>query len=201
MRKKNCKKTCKEVLVTKSFPFIEFSYDKDSNTKDYNFNGSVSLMRTVEFEIKINEMCNKNPGCVARKVLMYLGLIPTVRRYDRLHFVSIDYKQIKKEYIEQYNNTIDSLLYLNYDFSSIAHWSQYYGAVSNQTTFSINTLKLANDAITGQEYQPAFSDLKWLYYAHCEKDPFYSIKCNNGGYPKSESSSECECPTGFSGML
>uniref|UniRef100_A0A0K0FSV0 Peptidase M12A domain-containing protein n=1 Tax=Strongyloides venezuelensis TaxID=75913 RepID=A0A0K0FSV0_STRVS len=156
-------------------------------------------MRTVEFEIKINENCNKNPGCVARKVLMYLGLIPTVRRSDRDTFVSVDDTKIKNEYKEQYSKLDNVLLYVNYDFSSIGHYSQYYGASSSETTFSIEKSYVAIDEIIGQEYRPAFSDLKWLYFAHCKKDPLYSLKCKNGGYPKSENSSECECPTGFSG--
>uniref|UniRef100_A0A0K0FGI4 Astacin domain-containing protein n=1 Tax=Strongyloides venezuelensis TaxID=75913 RepID=A0A0K0FGI4_STRVS len=190
---------CEEVPVTKSSPFIKFSFDKNSDIKEYNFDGSVDLMRTVEFEIKINENCNKNPGCVARKVLMYLGLIPTVRRSDRDTFVSVDDTKIKNEYKEQYSKLDNVLLYVNYDFSSIGHYSQYYGASSSETTFSIEKSYVAIDEIIGQEYRPAFSDLKWLYFAHCKKDPLYSLKCKNGGYPKSENSSECECPTGFSG--
>uniref|UniRef100_A0A0K0F0N1 EGF-like domain-containing protein n=1 Tax=Strongyloides venezuelensis TaxID=75913 RepID=A0A0K0F0N1_STRVS len=198
-KKSKCTKKCEYVLVKKSSPFIKFSYDKNSHIRDYNFNGSVSLMRTVAFEMKINENCNKNPGCVARMVLMYLGLIPTVRRRDRDIFVSVDDTKIKNEYKQLYSVLPDVPLFVNYDFSSIAHYSQHYGESSNGTTFSLKTLHLATDALTGQEYRPAFSDLKWLYFAHCRKDLLYSIKCKNGGYPKSGNSSECECPTGFSG--
>uniref|UniRef100_A0A0K0F1U4 EGF-like domain-containing protein n=1 Tax=Strongyloides venezuelensis TaxID=75913 RepID=A0A0K0F1U4_STRVS len=199
-KSKKCKTKCTYELVTKSAPFIKFSYDKDTDIKDYNFNGSVDLMRTVEFEMKINEDCNKNPGCVARKVLLYLGLVPSVRRYDRDVFVLFNNDEIKQGYKEQYSKLPYSRLYVNYDFSSIAHYSQYYGARSNNPTYNILTLSVGVDEITGQEYRPAFSDLKWLYFAHCRKDSFYSLKCKNGGYPKSENSSECECPTGFSGQ-
>uniref|UniRef100_A0A0K0FER4 EGF-like domain-containing protein n=1 Tax=Strongyloides venezuelensis TaxID=75913 RepID=A0A0K0FER4_STRVS len=198
-KKPKCTKKCEYVLVKKSSPFIKFSYDKNSDTRDYNFNGSVSLMRTVAFEMKINKKCNQNPGCVARMVLMYLGLIPTVRRRDRDIFVSVNDTKIKNEYKQLYSVLPDVPLFVNYDFSSIAHYSQHYGEASNGTTFSLKTLHLETDALTGQEYRPAFSDLKWLYFAHCRKDLLYSIKCKNGGYPKSGSSSECECPTGFSG--
>uniref|UniRef100_A0A0K0FEQ5 Astacin domain-containing protein n=1 Tax=Strongyloides venezuelensis TaxID=75913 RepID=A0A0K0FEQ5_STRVS len=196
---KKCITKCTYVLVTKCFPFIEFSYDKNSNTKDYNFNGSVSLMRTVSFKMKINENCNKNPRCVARMRLMYLRLIPTVRRRYRDIFVSVDDTKIKNEYKKQYSKLDNVRLYVNHDFSSIAHYSQHYGESSSGTTFSIKTLQVETDALTEQEYRPAFLDLKWLYFAHCRKDLLYSIKCKNGGYPKSENSSECECSTGFSG--
>uniref|UniRef100_A0A0K0F1P3 EGF-like domain-containing protein n=1 Tax=Strongyloides venezuelensis TaxID=75913 RepID=A0A0K0F1P3_STRVS len=198
-KKPKCKKTCKKVFVTKSSPFIKFSFDKNSDTTDYNFNGSVGLMRTVAFEIKINTNCNQNPGCVAKMVLMYLGLIPTVKRRDRDIFVSVDDTKINNKYKQLYSKLPDVPLLVNYDFSSIAHYSQHYGSHSTDTTFRIRTLDLEKDEITGQEYRPAFSDLKWLYFAHCRKDLLYSIKCKNGGYPKSENNSECECPTGFSG--
>uniref|UniRef100_A0A0K0FS81 Astacin domain-containing protein n=1 Tax=Strongyloides venezuelensis TaxID=75913 RepID=A0A0K0FS81_STRVS len=199
-KKPKCKTKCTYELVTKSAPFIKFLYDKDSDIKNYNFNGSLDLMRTVAFEMKINEKCNKNPGCVARKVLLYLGLIPSVRRNDRDVFVLFDNNEIKTEYKGQYSKLPNVPLYVNYDFSSIAHYSQYYGARSTSPTYKLLTLEVGIDEITGQEYRPAFSDLKWLYFAHCRKDLLYSIKCKNGGYPKSENSSECECPTGFSGQ-
>uniref|UniRef100_A0A0K0FDQ8 EGF-like domain-containing protein n=1 Tax=Strongyloides venezuelensis TaxID=75913 RepID=A0A0K0FDQ8_STRVS len=199
-KKPKCTKKCEYVLVKKSSPFIKFSYDKNSHIRDYNFNGSVSLMRTVAFEMKINENCNKNPGCVARMVLMYLGLIPTIRRKDRNIFVFVDNTKIMNEYKQLYSVLPNVPLYVNYDILSIAHYPQNYGASSNENTFRTIKLTLKNNALTGQEYRPAFSDLKWLYFAHCRKDLLYSIKCKNGGYPKSGNSSECECPTGFSGQ-
>uniref|UniRef100_A0A0K0FIE5 Peptidase M12A domain-containing protein n=1 Tax=Strongyloides venezuelensis TaxID=75913 RepID=A0A0K0FIE5_STRVS len=132
-------------------------------------------MRTIAFEMKINKKCNQNPGCVARIVLMYLGLIPTVRRINRSIFVSVDNKKIKDEYKEQYLELLDVPLYVNNDFSSIAHYSQHCGTSSIETTFGLRTLYVGNDLITVQEYRPVFSNLKWSYFAHCKKDLLYSL--------------------------
>uniref|UniRef100_A0A0N5BC87 TNFR-Cys domain-containing protein n=1 Tax=Strongyloides papillosus TaxID=174720 RepID=A0A0N5BC87_STREA len=81
-----CVRECKEVTL----PFIRFFYNKGKENSDFNFNGSISLNKEEVYNMEIDMNCNKKPGCIAKKVLMYLGLIPTVRRRDRDYFIKVN---------------------------------------------------------------------------------------------------------------
>uniref|UniRef100_A0A0N5BDB1 CUB domain-containing protein n=1 Tax=Strongyloides papillosus TaxID=174720 RepID=A0A0N5BDB1_STREA len=85
-----------------------------------------------------------------------------------------------------------------YDYSSIAHFANSYGSISNKPTFSLTWLSDRRVKLTGQEIRPTFLDLEWLYEAYCKNKFKPTVKCEKG-FPKSDGSKKCECPTGYTG--
>uniref|UniRef100_A0A0N5BIQ2 EGF-like domain-containing protein n=1 Tax=Strongyloides papillosus TaxID=174720 RepID=A0A0N5BIQ2_STREA len=199
---KKCKKyetICKEVIVTKSTPTVRFVYD-DREDLDLFFNGTVGLMRTIIYDMKIETNCNKKPSCIAKKMLFYLGMIPTVRRWDRDDYISVNWDAVKKEYHPLYLKTKNPPLVIGFDYASLGFYTQNYGVTDRtKNTYDVAYRNFKQFVLYQQDRRPVFSDLKWLYLTHCMKDPLYSITCKNGGYPKSDKPDECECPTGFIG--
>uniref|UniRef100_A0A0N5C011 EGF-like domain-containing protein n=1 Tax=Strongyloides papillosus TaxID=174720 RepID=A0A0N5C011_STREA len=190
-----CERKCKVVTL----PFIRFFYNRNKNNSDFYFNGSTTLHKEEVYNMEIDVSCNKKPGCIAKKVLMYLGLIPTVRREDRNVYITVNESNIKPEYIKQYSRLYTVFLHNKYDYSSIGHFSDNYGAKSDEKTYVRKWLDDSRVFLTGQEVRPVFSDLKWLHIQYC-KDHFSShVLCDNNGYAKSDGSFKCECPNGYTG--
>uniref|UniRef100_A0A0N5BKX0 EGF-like domain-containing protein n=1 Tax=Strongyloides papillosus TaxID=174720 RepID=A0A0N5BKX0_STREA len=199
---KKCTTSCSEISLPLNItpPFIRFLYDKKNETSDYYFNASATLCKEKVYDMKINDECNKKPGCVTKKVMMYLGLIPTVRRRDRNYHIFVLNDDIDPKYRMEYSILGNvSLADIDYDFSSIAHFPDTYRALKNKRTYFRKQLNDSQVKVTGQEIGPAFTDLKWLYFAHCKNKFYSSVKCFNDAYPKSDGSNECECPTGYTG--
>uniref|UniRef100_A0A0N5B5Y7 Astacin domain-containing protein n=1 Tax=Strongyloides papillosus TaxID=174720 RepID=A0A0N5B5Y7_STREA len=202
---KECEKKC--VKSTKKYstkcanitlPFIRFFYDKNKKNSDFNFNGSTSLWKENVYNMEVDVSCNKKAGCIAKKVLMFLGLIPTVRRKDRDIYITVNYRNIYRKYQMYYDKLYDVPLNTNYDYSSIAHFADNYGGSSSEPTFDLKRLSDSGIKLTGQEIRPTFLDLEWLYTAYCKNKFAPTVKCEKG-FPKSDGSETCVCPTGFTG--
>uniref|UniRef100_A0A0N5BRH7 TNFR-Cys domain-containing protein n=1 Tax=Strongyloides papillosus TaxID=174720 RepID=A0A0N5BRH7_STREA len=161
---------------------------------------NISLNKEEVYNMEIDMNCNKKPGCIAKKVLMYLGLIPTVRRRDRDYYIKVNDDNIefkyKKHYSELKNIALD---FIGYDYSSIAHFGDSYGALTNTKTFIRKQLNDERVKLTGQEVRPAFLDLKWLHNTYCKGHFRSFVQCKNSGFSKSYETNRCECPTGYTG--
>uniref|UniRef100_A0A0N5C009 EGF-like domain-containing protein n=1 Tax=Strongyloides papillosus TaxID=174720 RepID=A0A0N5C009_STREA len=148
--------------------------------------------------MEIDVSCNKKPGCIAKKILMYLGLIPTVKRKDRDDYIALNIMNIEYAYRTHYTKLFNVSLYTNYDFSSIGHFSDKYKSFLDRKTYTRKILSDNRVFLTGQEIRPVFSDLKWLDIVYCKSHRKPTVECRENGYPKSDGS-KCECPTGYTG--
>uniref|UniRef100_A0A0N5C012 EGF-like domain-containing protein n=1 Tax=Strongyloides papillosus TaxID=174720 RepID=A0A0N5C012_STREA len=199
----NCVKKCEEVTLPCKDDCVEkcldpFFYNRSRTDSDFYFDGSITLNKENVYNMEIDVSCNKRPGCIAKKVLMYLGLIPTVRRTDRDDYITVYDDNINSKYIHQYSKRNNGFLYTEYDYSSIGHFPDNYGAKSGKKTYVRKWLDDSRVFLTGQEIRPVFSDLKWLDIVYCKNHSTTTVKCKNNGYPKSDGS-KCECPTGYTG--
>ncbi|CEF60472.1 Astacin-like metalloendopeptidase [Strongyloides ratti] len=196
---KSCVQFVQETFspTSKVAPFIEFMDNTKVFLNNFNFNATDDIMKSP-LQLQIEYKCNKNPGCIAKKVLFSMGMAPTIRRNDRDKFITLNKTNIIDKYEKEFEILDKAKLYgTGYDYSSIGHASEYYRCLSAQSIFNTSIQTYLTNV--GQEYEPSFTDLKWLFYRFCSDQCTNTLKCQNGGFQNYDGCVYCDCPNGYSG--
>ncbi|RCN32113.1 astacin [Ancylostoma caninum] len=128
-----------------------------------------------------------------------LGLHHAQNRWDRDEHITINWANIPKDYVDQFNSTAShefTTYGFPYDYGSVMHYE------SNRTKPMMTPKK---DHYMGTIGSPmiSFIDLSMINeHYYCKTKCVNSgTRCENGGFPHPRDCSECICPGGYGGRL
>uniref|UniRef100_A0A0N4Z326 Metalloendopeptidase n=1 Tax=Parastrongyloides trichosuri TaxID=131310 RepID=A0A0N4Z326_PARTI len=154
-------------------------------------------------KITIEQSIAKRSGCIARKILQYLGLILTELRPDRDMYLKIEYPNIsedfKAEYIPYKGDEVD-IEGIPFDFGSLLSRGMYYGSLNAKQALSSRSYR-NYIFMLGQSVKLSHYDYKLINSRFCDtKCTETSSTCMNGGFPDpARYCRVCRCPTGYEG--
>uniref|UniRef100_A0A0N5B437 Metalloendopeptidase n=1 Tax=Strongyloides papillosus TaxID=174720 RepID=A0A0N5B437_STREA len=191
--KKNCPKNLNKQLLI-------FQDNTTNNVTSFEFDPEKTPI-SKPYEMKIEKECNKSPGCIVKKMLLYLGLILTHRRPDRDQYIQVNTSNVNTNFLGEFN-TIEYAVYddVKYDYGSIMHIRNSY--MSNNSKFVFTIDQSGYESMVGQEYWLSFTDIKLLNKRYCDHHcnsvgNYNHISCKNGGILSSYSCNSCICPNMF----
>uniref|UniRef100_A0A0N5BUZ9 Metalloendopeptidase n=1 Tax=Strongyloides papillosus TaxID=174720 RepID=A0A0N5BUZ9_STREA len=188
------KKTC--------FSFIKTLREDKTDLKfEYGPNFNSSLGKT-DNKTQIITIGAKNPSKVQvfRFVLRQFGMDFEHNRYDRDNYVNVYLKHVKQQYFSFFKQKpyyLASTYGINYDFSSIMHFSKR--EFTENFRISLEAKDKLMDATMGSSLKPSFNDIKLLNRHYCKHKCKIKLECFHSAYIDPLNCQNCRCLPFYTG--
>ncbi|CEF69956.1 Astacin-like metalloendopeptidase [Strongyloides ratti] len=139
---------------------------------------------------------------IIRETLYLLGLQYEHKRYDRNKYISINIRNIQRQFIEKFaisHKYVKKKFDLGYDLSSIMHFSPHEYAYEGKKTFI--PFKMDMNQLVGNVKIPSFNDIKLVNLKHCTTVLTPILPCRNYGYSDPLNIGRCRCLPFYDGKF
>ncbi|KAK6725965.1 hypothetical protein RB195_004342 [Necator americanus] len=189
---------------------INFHEDKNRKEKHkiqvFVENGCWSYVGKIQKpqqELSLGKGC-ESVGTAAHEIGHALGFWHTQSRHDRDDFITLDTRNIKHDWLSQFNKETTATNYnydITYDYGSIMHYGYRSASYNGKPSM------VPKDRLYAQTLGSPFISFYELlmmnkHYKCLEKcKPETSTKCEMNGFPNPRDCIKCVCPSGFGGDL
>uniref|UniRef100_A0A0N5B208 Metalloendopeptidase n=1 Tax=Strongyloides papillosus TaxID=174720 RepID=A0A0N5B208_STREA len=140
-------------------------------------------------------------GNIIRETMRALGVDYEHNRYDRDHFIFINWKNIKPKFLKFFKkdfkgstNTFNT----SYDYRSVMHFSEdEYGILRKRVITAYNVYM---QPFIGKSQSLTFNDAKILNQKYCSYPQITHPDCINFSYQDPKHPSICKCPSFTQGI-
>ncbi|XGW10941.1 hypothetical protein V3C99_012441, partial [Haemonchus contortus] len=141
-------------------------------------------------------------GTAAHEIGHALGFFHTMSRYDRDDFITLNTKNIEKDWEDQFEKVTEENsdnYNMTYDYGSIMHYGVTSGSTKRKITMVPFDIKYEQ---TLSSPFISFIELSMINeHYNCKEncDPETSVQCEMGGFPHPRDCERCICPGGYAG--
>uniref|UniRef100_A0A0N5BQ35 Metalloendopeptidase n=1 Tax=Strongyloides papillosus TaxID=174720 RepID=A0A0N5BQ35_STREA len=134
-------------------------------------------------------------GKIIRETMRALGVDYEHNRYDRDHYIFINWKNIKPKFLKFFKKDFKgstNTFGTSYDFRSVMHFSEdEYGILRKRVITTYNTHM---QPFIGKSQSLTFNDAKILNQKYCSYSQITHPQCSNFAYPHPRLYTHCKCP-------
>ncbi|CAD5123379.1 DgyrCDS11735 [Dimorphilus gyrociliatus] len=189
-----------------TFQEVPSSYRQDTHlyfTKYYTCGSYVGRISSLVYQqIDLAPQCLRKVGIAIHEIGHALGYWHEHQRSDRNDYVRVRQENayMSSSYLTQLKTMTDTDNIINYDYSSVLHYSSKAYTSNNGPT--IETKDSLYQQTIGQRAELSFLDAKLANKLYCDKKCVgrqLARNCFNSGYQDPKNCHKCICPDGFGG--